>query len=158
MLSRYRGRDGRQSSVIRDQWYVLPVWKKWAHNPMQDPLRVVLPLPLHTTALKPSSLKSIFTALSSLPISSIPEPFPPLVPAIEELRWQLSNGQSGNKEATKGQAEPQPSGKADSEAIFPEVIELDRQMIYIAIVTSDSTVVYYKLSKGIKKPADIPDE
>jgi len=36
--------------------------------------------------------------------------------------------------------------------------ELDREMIYIAIVTSDSTVVYYKLSKGIKKPADIPDE
>jgi len=36
--------------------------------------------------------------------------------------------------------------------------ELDKEMIYMGIVTSDSTVVYYKLTKGIKKPADIPDE
>lgn len=36
--------------------------------------------------------------------------------------------------------------------------EIDKEMIYMAIVTSDSTVVYYRLSRGIKKPADIPDE
>ena len=35
---------------------------------------------------------------------------------------------------------------------------LDRSMIYVSIVTADSTVVYYKLTRGIKKPADIPDE
>lgn len=37
-------------------------------------------------------------------------------------------------------------------------VDLDRDLIYMAIVTSDSTVVYYKLAKGIRKPADIPDE
>lgn len=37
-------------------------------------------------------------------------------------------------------------------------VELDKEMIYMGIVTTDSTVVYYKLTKGIKKPADIPDE
>ena len=49
---------------------------------------------------------------------------------------------------------------ADSDQAWNEErnVELDRQTIYMAIVATDSTVVYYKLSKGIKKPADIPDE
>jgi len=115
----------------------------------QDPLRAVLPLPLHTTALQPSSLKSIFASLSSLRITSLPEPVPPLVPDIDELRRRIARdrGETDDPGGTSGVAE---EGEANE--------TLDREMIYVAIVTSDSTVVYYKLSKGIKKPADIPDE
>lgn len=36
--------------------------------------------------------------------------------------------------------------------------EIDTDTLYMAIVTTDSTVVYYKLARGIRKPADIPDE
>lgn len=110
----------------------------------QDPLRVVLPLPLHTTALKPSSLKIIFAALDKFDLSDFPEPLPPLVPSIATLRRQI-----GKDDAD---AEPQDGAEQDVNET------LDRDMLYMAIVTTDSTVVYYKLNKGIKKPADIPDE
>ena len=46
----------------------------------------------------------------------------------------------------------------DEESGSGSGLELDKEMIYMGIVTSDSTVVYYKLTKGIRKPADIPDE
>lgn len=36
--------------------------------------------------------------------------------------------------------------------------EIDRSLVYTAISMGDSTVVYYKLSRGIVKPADIPDD
>jgi hypothetical protein len=51
-----------------------------------------------------------------------------------------------------------------TEAIVPETAQtegvnaFDTDTLYLAISTTDSSVVYYKLSKGIKKPADIPDE
>lgn len=50
---------------------------------------------------------------------------------------------------------------AGEDEVIPELEkneEIDKEMIYMGIATSDSTVVYYKLTKGIKKPADIPDE
>lgn len=119
----------------------------------------MLPLPLHTTALRPSSLKSIFASLSSLPSSSLPEPIPPLAPDIHDIRRRSrrrdggavdrENEESGEKEEEENeekQQEEPPNG------------ELDRDLIYMAVATPDSTVVYYKLTKGIKKPADIPDE
>ncbi len=48
--------------------------------------------------------------------------------------------------------------KTDSVEEDRENREIDKDMIYMAITNPDSTVVYYKLTRGIKKPADIPDE
>lgn len=138
----------------------------------QDNLRAVLPLPLHTTALKPSSLSSIFSALSTLDISSIPA-LPPLAPTLDSLRKELairrgdqleSEPDSANRDGVSGSA---PGNEVQSESLkrtedeektTQMQAELDTEMLYMAIVATDSTVVYYKLTKGIKKPADIPDE
>jgi len=80
-------------------------------------------------------------------VSDLPEPIPVLAPDIATLR----------KEAAMARGDDIPEEK---EEVFGSGsgMELDKEMIYIGIVTSDSTVVYYKLTKGIKKPADIPDE
>ena len=118
----------------------------------QDALRAVIPLPLHTTSLRPSSLKAIFSSLSSLTIEDLPEPVPLLAPDIAFLRRQVneSKGQEAPiEEEEEDEAKSDTAGNGS---------ELDKEMIYMGIVTSDSTVVYYKLTKGIKKPADIPDE
>ena len=56
----------------------------------------------------------------------------------------------------KGQDIPEEE-EEEKETVKTEA-ELDKEMIYMGIVTTDSTVVYYKLTKGIKKPADVPDE
>jgi hypothetical protein len=122
------------------------------HTNPKDPLRAVLPLPLHTTALTPSALKAIFAALASLDASAIPVPLPPYVPSIAELQDKLGKKRSGEQEAM-GDEEREESAET---SVVNE--EIDRDMIYTAISTTDSTVVYYRLSKGIKKPADIPDE
>lgn len=37
-------------------------------------------------------------------------------------------------------------------------LEIDKATIYVSTVLPDSSIVYYKLSKGVKKPEDIPDE
>lgn len=62
--------------------------------------------------------------------------------------------------AKLGPALPQELGdsRSGSQAEEHGAAELDTEMIYLGIVTTDSTIVYYKLSKGIKKPADVPDE
>ena len=80
-------------------------------------------------------------------ISDLPEPIPVLAPDIATLRREvaLRKGEDIPEEKEEG---PGSGGGT----------ELDKEMIYMGIVTSDSTVVYYKLTKGIKKPADIPDE
>jgi hypothetical protein len=101
-----------------------------------------LPLPLHTTSLRPSSLRAIFLALSDITPSSLPPPIPPVAPSLDELRRRVGR-------------------TADLvEAAEPEVVEVevDAETLYMAISTTDSSVVYYKITKGIKKPADIPDE
>lgn len=83
-------------------------------------------------------------------IEDLPEPVPLLAPDIASLRRQVAE--------SKGQEEPieeEDEAKSDTTG---NGSELDKEMLYMGIVTSDSTVVYYKLTKGIKKPADIPDE
>ncbi|KAI9638766.1 tRNA intron endonuclease [Dioszegia hungarica] len=140
--------------------FVLP-GTEWAvilgHKKRQDPLRVVLPLPLHTTALKPSILKLIYSTLASLPFSAIPVPDDPLVPSIEEVQREMASRRvtSGDAETGEGSTEKEKDNGQEAAEVNESI---DRETIYLAIVTSDSTVVYYKLSKGIKKPADIPDE
>lgn len=118
------------------------------HKRQEDLLRAVVPLPLHTSSLKPSNLKSIFSALSTLTQSDLPQPIPALIPDITSLRRDL---------ATRRGHDPPPVTETESETV-PTNQDIDKEMIYMGIVTSDSTVVYYKLTKGIKKPADIPDE
>jgi hypothetical protein len=80
-----------------------------------------------------------------LTISDLPEPIPVLAPDIATLRAQVAKA--------KGEDIPE-----EKDEVSGSGTELDKEMIYMGIVTSDSTVVYYKLTKGIKKPADIPDE
>jgi len=87
-----------------------------------------------------------------LTIEDLPEPVPLLAPDIAFLRRQVneSKGQEAPiEEEEEDEAKSDTAGNGS---------ELDKEMIYMGIVTSDSTVVYYKLTKGIKKPADIPDE
>jgi hypothetical protein len=103
-------------------------------------------------------LKSIFASLEGMTISNLPAPIPPLAPDVTSLRNQVSaqKGESADPITSitaEEDEEAQTTGKAEAKAD-----ELDKEMIYMGIVTSDSTVVYYKLTKGIKKPADIPDE
>jgi len=111
----------------------------------------VVPLPLHSTSLKPSSLKSIFASLARLTISDLPEPIPLLAPDIATLRRQVTISKEIDEPLVEENEEETVSASGSG-------TELDKEMIYIGIVTTDSTVVYYKLTKGIKKPADIPDE
>lgn len=112
-----------------------------------------MPLPLHTTSLKPSSLKSIFGALATLSFGDLPAPIPPLVPDMPSLRQELATRRGEDppsRAVEEGGPSPPPPVSTNN--------EIDKEMVYMGIVTSDSTVVYYKLTKGIKKPADIPDE
>ncbi|OWZ33227.1 hypothetical protein C351_05458 [Cryptococcus neoformans c8] len=128
------------------------------HKRKEDPLRAVLPLPLHTTSLRPSVLKAIFKELALIEVASLPEPISPFAPTLDELREQLGQRQT-SEDAEKLQEEKEGgSERADQGKPGGKSEEFDRETIYMAIVTGDSAVVYYKLSKGIKKPADIPDE
>ncbi|WVW78423.1 hypothetical protein I302_100377 [Kwoniella bestiolae CBS 10118] len=115
------------------------------HKNKSDPLRAVIPLPIHSTSLKPSSLKSIFTSLSTLSIGDLPQPFEKMAPTMDDLRSTIEQHQQ--QQPVRGQEEEE-----------GEEVILDKETIYTSIVTPDSTVVYYKISKGIKKPSDIPDE
>ncbi|WWD21510.1 hypothetical protein CI109_105996 [Kwoniella shandongensis] len=133
------------------------------HKRKEDPIRAVLPLPLHTTSLHPSSLKSIFASLSSLTEDTLPPTIPPFAPSMDELRNQL--GQKSSQPQAQAQAQAQTDDQSQSTSVDDITkedgetkITLDMETLYLAITTQDSTVVYYKLSKGIKKPADVPDE
>ncbi|WVN89427.1 uncharacterized protein L203_104650 [Cryptococcus depauperatus CBS 7841] len=129
-----------------EDWVVVVGRKK-----KQDPLRAILPLPLHTTSLRPSSLRSIFSGLAGLQADKLPEPIPPFAPLLDELCERLGKIDQAVNDEPQGQE--QQKNEQDR-----ETLEVDQNTLYMAIVTGDSTVVYYKVSKGIKKPADIPDE
>jgi hypothetical protein len=70
-----------------------------------------------------------------LEIDTLPQPLPPLI------------------ETPKSGFEVEGTEDTDSDEQT-----LDKETIYISIATPDSSVVYYKLTKGIKKPQDVPDE
>jgi hypothetical protein len=127
----------------------------------QDPLRAVLPLPLHTTSLRPSSLRQIFSAISTLSPSSLPPVVPAPAPSLQELRKRL-DGDTPTSALTDADAGADAGEDRSSDIVTEALAEganaFDTDTLYLAISTTDSSVVYYKLSKGIKKPADIPDE
>lgn len=154
-------------------------WSRSATHTSQDPLRAVLPLPLHTTTLRPSSLRQIFSAISTLSPSSLPPVIPAPAPSLQDLRKRLDGDNPALTDALTNAgagADADEDGPTDivseavvatdivSEAVVPATPHaeganaFDTDTLYLAISTTDSSVVYYKLSKGIKKPADIPDE
>lgn len=91
-------------------------------------------------------------------MASLPEPISPFAPTLDELREQLGQRQTSEDAEKLQEEEKGGSERADEGKPGEKSEEFDMETIYMAIVTGDSTVVYYKLSKGIKKPADIPDE
>lgn len=107
----------------------------------------MLPLPLHTTALTPKELRSIFASLREVTVESLPEALPALAPTMAELRTQLAERIGEAQEEEEEGSEP-----TEANSCF------DPDTLYVAINDPDSSVVYYKLSRGIKKPHDIPDE
>lgn len=76
------------------------------------------------------------------------------MPSIVEVQYEMAARRRAPGETIEEEAEETRKGKGEGKGNT----DIDRETIYLAIVTTDSTVVYYKLSKGIKKPADIPDE
>jgi hypothetical protein len=96
---------------------------------------LILPLAINTNSLTPAALKAIFSTLNDLEVNTLPETLPPIVEVPE----------AG---LIADQAEEEESAE----------VTLDKETIYISIATPDSSVVYYKLAKGIKKPQDVPDE
>lgn len=133
----------------------------------------MIPLPLHTKSLKPSSLNSIFSSLSTLSIDALPGPIPALVPDLSDLRKDLAirrghdpnsssqdpdpdRNDSDNHEVEGSNPDTEPAGTRTGAG--DSTADIEKETIYMGIATTDSTVVYYKLTKGIKKPADIPDE
>ncbi|WWC67968.1 uncharacterized protein I206_101887 [Kwoniella pini CBS 10737] len=127
------------------------------HKNKSDPLRAIIPIPIHTTCLKPSSLKSIFNQLKITLINDLPKPFENLSPTINDLKNQIIQKNSSQSNLIKNDDDNISEKQNQKEEEEDEII-LDKETIYTSIVTPDSTVVYYKISKGIKKPSDIPDE
>jgi hypothetical protein len=108
----------------------------------------------------------VFNALSSLSAETVPPADRPLVPTVEDVQAQMASRRAKTDESegvfdadSPTDAGFRPAGAEELGSSRGESCsDIDRETLYLSIVTSDSTVVYYKLSKGIKKPADIPDE
>ncbi|GMK56339.1 hypothetical protein CspeluHIS016_0301790 [Cutaneotrichosporon spelunceum] len=140
--------DLRVLELEGTQWAVLV-----GHKRKEDPLRAVLPLPLHTDALLPSELNAIFTALAKLSVDDLPPVLPDFAPSVDSLRKAYAKtAGTGVEEGTLEAVTEEKESEAEDKA------EFDRDTLYTAIMCADSTVVYYKLSRGIRKPHDIPDE
>jgi hypothetical protein len=86
--------------------------------------------------------------------SSLPYP-PSLRPLCRPLSPPLHHLTDADAGADAGEDR---SSDIVTEALAEGANAFDTDTLYLAISTTDSSVVYYKLSKGIKKPADIPDE
>lgn len=131
----------------------------------QDPLRAVLPLPLHTTALIPSELHAIFGALLKIEFTSLPPVVPEFAPSVDAVREEYARRTRGDLAEIDEEKEDEDEDEDKSEKKGEEAEvkedkggEFDPDTLYVAIGCADSTVVYYKLSRGIRKPHDVPDE
>ncbi|KAJ9122074.1 hypothetical protein QFC24_004301 [Naganishia onofrii] len=126
----HQWQDIRLLNLKQQGWVVL-----FGRKSLADPIRLILPLAININSLTPDALQSIFAALQSLEVNTLPQPLPPLIETPKSGFEVDSVEDSDSAEAT-----------------------LDKETIYISIATPDSSVVYYKLTKGIKKPQDVPDE
>ncbi|CAK9782993.1 hypothetical protein CC85DRAFT_276178 [Cutaneotrichosporon oleaginosum] len=164
---------GPAATALRDLalavgWYHLRVLElagtQWAvivgHKRKEDPLRAVLPLPLHTNALVPSELHAIFGALSKVSVNDLPPPLPEFAPSVDRLRkaYAAMTGKKHDELDAVNEDDENDEEKEDQEQQPDLSGQFDPDTLYTAIVCADSTVVYYKLSRGIRKPHDIPDE
>ncbi|GHJ84418.1 hypothetical protein NliqN6_0820 [Naganishia liquefaciens] len=126
----HQWKDVRILALRKEGWVVL-----FGRKALSDPIRLILPLAINTNSLTSAVLKAIFSALEGMDFDTLPEMLPPIVEAPEA---GLVTGQAEEEESAEN--------------------ILDKETIYISIATPDSSVVYYKLAKGIKKPQDVPDE
>ncbi|KAJ9120694.1 hypothetical protein QFC22_002625 [Naganishia vaughanmartiniae] len=126
----HQWQDIRLSDLKQQGWVVL-----FGRKAMSDPIRLILPLAININSLTPEALQSIFSALQALKVDTLPQTLPPLV-EIPKSGFEADD----TEDSKLGEA------------------TLDKETIYISITTPDSSVVYYKLTKGIKKPQDVPDE
>lgn len=124
----------------------------------------------------------MFEELAKLKVEDLPENVPLLAKSVEVLRGEYARrkgldekaerieqvegadpntGEAGD-EGSEEQADAREDAAEDSSQTQPDAVStvptLDAETIYVAIGSPDSTIVYYKLSKGIRKPHDIPDE
>jgi hypothetical protein len=108
---------------------------------------MILPVALDSDALTPARLKVLYNELESINEDELPppvqSPLAPVAPKDGEVANTMYEGAA-------------PVGPNDEEKA--QAGHLDKETFYISIATPDSSVVYYKLSKGIKKPHDVPDE
>jgi hypothetical protein len=102
---------------------------------------MVLPLHFHANNLTPRVLKLIYKQLNQLSMKDL-APILPSPLSVSDISQPTDNEDEEN---------------GDDKKIETDGL-LDLKTIYISIVTPDSSVVYYKLTQGIKKPDDIPDE
>lgn len=108
---------------------------------------MVMPLHFHANNLTPRALKAIYKQLNRLTLEDLPPVLPSPLPVSEIAQTENDIPEEDDGEQEEGAVE----GTAEHDI-------LDLKTIYISIVTPDSSVVYYKLTQGIKKPDDIPDE
>lgn len=85
----------------------------------------------------------------------MPPVIPDLAPSVDALRAEYARTPG---EMAQVDEEGEGEGKGEGEGEGEATDEFDPDTLYIAIGCADSTVVYYKLSRGIRKPHDIPDE
>jgi len=124
-------------------WAVL-----FGQKSVEHPIRMILPVVLDTDVLTPARLKVLYRELELIDENELPPPVSsPLASIINKDSADVANSMY------EGAA---PVGPNDEERA--QAGHLDRETFYISIATPDSSVVYYKLSKGIKKPHDVPDE
>ncbi len=93
-------------------------------------------------------------------IDDLPSPLPDFAPSVARLRTAYKAMQGVNAEehelgAVNENVEKENAAADDAE---DRSNEFDPNTLYTAIMCADSTVVYYNLSRGIRKPHDIPDE
>lgn len=117
----------------------------------------------------------IFKALEGLDIGSLPDDVPDIAGRVEDLRqeyekrMEVRDSKDGERVDALKEEEEEHAREEEESEVKKEVVEdevkteevrdrIDAETIYVAIGSSDSTIVYYKLSKGIRKPHDIPDE
>jgi hypothetical protein len=94
-------------------------------------------------------------------VDDLPPPLPEFAPSVDRLRTAYKAMQGVNAEEEQGLGavnEDDEKENAAADDAEDRSNEFDPDTLYTAIMCTDSTVVYYKLSRGIRKPHDIPDE
>jgi len=141
--------------MLSQQWYTLRLHNLQAagwvvlfgQKSVDHPIRMVLPMASDSQALTPARLKVLYHELGLIDEDRLP----PLVPS------SLADAISKDGYVKQAMQDPATSMEASDEE-KAQAGHLDKESFYLSMATPDSSVVYYKLSKGINKPHDVPDE